>query len=214
MKTKYIFLVFILLNLSSCYVTEWRSVWSYSSYNPSQHTFDIDTAFTAKYGEELVEKYIKSRIVYGYKVVDSIPDFYFSIIQDDRTIPIIPLFYSVNFHKSNGLYKFRATINNNKIYQSFDSLNYTIYDSLETVYYKGAYNVKIDNILVENKSYTELMPYFMPYTISIKLNKTDTIYGDIDLFFTDINNKPVVKKIRRIKFNYTEGRRLTANFNW
>ncbi len=196
----------MLLGLSSCYKTIHYSYWSYNSYDPSLHTFEIDSAFVAKYGKEIVESNIKSGRVTGW-IVDSIPDFYFSIERDDRTIPIIPLFYSVNFPKPKGLYHFRVEIDNNKIYQSLDSVSYTIYDSLETIYYNGGYNFNRDNLLVEDNIQT-------PYIIAIKLNKTDTIYGDIDLFFTGIDNKPVVKKIRRIKFNYTEGKYLTSDFNW
>jgi hypothetical protein len=205
MKTKKILLYpFIILNLSSCtaiYYSNWRS----STYDPSQHTFHIDSASRAKYGKEIVEQRIRLGI--DEWIVDSIPYFYFNMEKKSKTIPIIPIFYRINFQKKNALYRLDASINN-KIYQSFDSASYTIYDSLKIVYHKGSYKCNRD---ITTSKRSELL--ITPYTINIRLEKTDVVYGDIDLFFTDYNNRPVMHTIRRIRFKYEKGRYWTADIN-
>jgi hypothetical protein len=156
---------------------------------------------------EAAEQRIKFKIANNW-IVDSIPYFYFKIEKKYITIPIIPIFYWIEFQRRNALYKFRMEINNNKIYQSLDSVSYTIYDSFETVYYKGGYKY---NINLTERVYA---PNFdTPNTINIKLNKTDIVYGDIELFFTDFNNKPVKQAIRKIKFEYDKRRFFMCIFD-
>jgi hypothetical protein len=141
-------------------------------------------------------------------IVDSIVYFYFNIEKEQTTIPIIPIFYRVDFQKSRALYNFKVLIGNNKIYKTLDSVSYTIYDSLETVHYKGGYNY---NRSITGSGSHEL--FETPYKINVKLKETDIVYGDIDLFFTDYNNKPVIKTIRKIKFKYDKGRYFTSDIN-
>jgi CTP-dependent riboflavin kinase len=100
-------------------------------------------------------------------------------------------------------------VGNNKIYQSFDSINYTIYDSLETIYYKGGYNFNVDKF-IEYKPYNRIQT---PYIIDIKLNRTDTVYGDFELFCTDITKKPVMIKIKKIKLKYDKRRQTLFMIN-
>jgi hypothetical protein len=190
----------MLLSLSSC-STSFCPYW-HSSYKPTQHIFETDSVIlTEQYGIKETKDSARSRVAKGM-IIDSTPNFYFHLEQKVSWIPIIPiLFYFIEFQRPNAPYQLQVRIKNNKIYQSLDSISYIIYDSLETVYYKGSHNYNWD--------FTKL-PYYRvpeePYNINMKLSKTATIYGDIDLLFTDFNNKPVMLKIKRIKFNYEKGR--------
>jgi hypothetical protein len=202
MKTKHFFLyAFVLLSLNGCYETSFYSNWTARTDEPL-----IDTI-------EFVIKNKKSEIVASiYKGrSDSIPDFDFHLEQNYISIPIIPFFYWVEFQRSNAPYKLQVRIGNNKIYQSLDSINYTLYDSLNTKHYDGS--LKYDSELTVSPDYSSYLQSFSPYTIDIKLSKKDIIYGDFDLFFTDINNNPIVQRIKKIKFNYEKNRQTMIIIN-
>lgn len=197
----------MLLCLSSC-STSFYTFWSCSTYDPSQHTLGIDSLYVEWYKKEYVEKYnLKSAppIPPGaYIVVDSIPYFYFNLEQKYSWIPIIPIFYTIEFQRSNALYQLEVRVNNNKIYQSFDSIRYTLYDSLGTKCYKGSY--VYDWKFVESPDHPKSSKS-NSYSIDFKLCENDILYGDMELFFTDFNNKFVVQSIKRIKFNYKKIKR-------
>jgi hypothetical protein len=214
MKTKYIFLYAImLLCLSGC-TTSFYSDWSCTTYDPLQYTFDIDSVLVASYGKEEVDKDIKSGTpsLYLYNnMVDSIPYFNIRLEQDYSWIPILLIFYGIDFQRPNTPYRPKVRIENNKIYQSLDSINYAIYDSLESKRYEGSwiYNWKF----AVSPSYPAYPSSSDPYNIDMKLCEKDVIYGDFDLFFTDINNNFIVQRIKRIKFNYEKNRQTMIIIN-
>lgn len=198
MKVKTIFIYAIILLLLNGCTTAFYSSWDSSTYDPSHHTFEIDSTYLANYGMEDVEESIKLGIVRNW-MVDSLPYFYFYLNQESITIPTILLVYWIEFKKPNGLYNFKVSIKNNKIYQSLDSVSYTIYDSLGTIYYKGGYSCNVN--LTEQGYDTHLAA---PYNIKIKPKGTYIIYADIDLFFTDFNNRPAMQSIKKSRFKYSK----------
>lgn len=207
MKTKNFFLyALIFVVLSGC-STIYYSHWDCTTYDPSRHSFKIDSANLKKYGKEEVERSIRLGWADGW-IVDSIIYFKFYIEREKSTMPIIPIFYRVDYQKKNAKCNFQVSVGNNKIYRSLDSVSYTIYDSLKTVYHKGGYNY---NLNISKSRRHEL--FKTPYTINVQLKETDTVYGDIELFFTDYKNKRIINKIRKIKFKYEGGRYFTSDIN-
>lgn len=193
--------------LSGC-ITIHHANWVSSNYDPTKHTFKVDSVDLKKYGQEEVERYIRKGWADGW-IVDSIAYFNFYIEQEISKIPIIPIFYRLRYQKQNALYSFQISIRNNKIYKSLDSVSYVIYDSLETVCYKGGYNY--------NANIAESRPYELfksPYSIELQLTESDILYGDIELFFTDYRGKQVSMSIQKSKFKYKEGKYFTSDFNY
>jgi hypothetical protein len=199
----YILVILVYSNCSTIYYSEWRC----TTYDPSCHTFEIDSAYLDKYGMKAAEQCIKNRMADDW-IVDSLIYFSFYLEKEKSTMPIIPIFYKVDYHKKNALYNFQLTIGNNKIYKLLDSVSYVLYDSLETVNYKGGYNFNQDITKLWSHEFLKTS-----YTIDIQLKETDIIYGDIELFFTDYCNKHVMHEIRKIKFKHKEGKYTTSDIN-
>lgn len=207
MKTMNVLLYVIIFGVLSSCSTVYYSYWNCTTYDPSNHTFKIDSAYLAKYGKKATDQLIRIKAA-DHWIVDSMVYFSLYLEKEQSTMPIIPIFYRIEYQKKSSFYKLKIYIGNNKIYKSLDSVSYTIYDSLGTVCYTSRYNY--NRIITESRKH-EL--FETPYTINIKLKETDIIYGDMDLFFTDYNNKPVMQTIRRIKFKYDKGRYFTSDIN-
>lgn len=209
---------FLISGMTGCYVYERTSSRFGSTYTPEQYQFSVDSLYLEAHGE----KWAKWRIENGTAddwIVDSITYCNFYLRQGKIKIPIVPFIFGLRFNRKNSSHNLTISLHDIKLrHKTLDSISYKFYDNSQYMFSEGGFSyygkkgLNTDSLLI-NPSYNKYMPNVID--MNPKLEPTDSIiYGDIELFFTDINDSLVIWAEQKIEFRYSKLSRLTADMNW
>lgn len=208
----------LIFGITTCYVYENTSSRIGSTYTPEQYQFKIDSLYLKEYGIKLANWRINNGTADDW-IVDSITYCTFYLRQEEFKIPIVPFIFGLRFNRKNSSYNLTISLHDVKLrYKTLDSISYKFYNTSQLVFseggfsYRGKKGLNTDSLYV-NPAFHKYMPNIID--MNPKLEPTDSVvYGDINLYFTDINDRLAVWSEQKIEFSYSKLRRLTTDMNW
>jgi len=199
---RYILFIILPFLLYDC-VWERYCSWDGSSYKRNEHKIKIDSAYLAKYGNEMAEKIMP----FDSWIIDSIPYFYYSIEKKHSSIPIIPLFFTLECQRKKTKYAIELSLTNDKNQIiSVDSVFYNIYDSLFMAKKSGT--LIFEKNLFKKKWATSPLTYISSNSIDVRLKKEKTFESELKAYYTDINHQAKILSAKNIKLKYYSRNRI------